>query len=604
MKIIGVGLRYYKCYEATEIVPLFFDQQKFIGFIGENGVGKSAVIEALHSFFTNQDWIRNKTGKKGETTCLVAPIISFEEGELSKKKFNSAEIEKIKQYSKTIIKNIKNKIVFKETSTAVYASCALFQNGNLKVFDGGQTINEEDALAKKIKELILSSFRYIYIKAEVDIDSTTDINSKTLEFIKGSGVVGEITSILEGITIIDNGNKKRISEIINNRVINYLDTEVIKKLQEVDKNYNYKNLKTGAISQISEKHISELATQALFNNRELAKMIKGKYIGISDMSSGQRRRALLDFVLVMISNLEEGDRKKIILAIDEPELSVDASSRIQQFENLYKTSKNGPSIVFTTHWYGWIAQLIEGNAILIKELDEGRDISSSSIDKFLEKNTQQKVPYEMRMMFDFLSSVGSWAELDSKKKFIICEGITDYNFIIKHFPDYKVIPVRGINEVVRLYKIFNDYYFRVDKKPENIVLLIDTDPEKAADLKDLKGSNLKRISRDNSGNVKIVDNLDNYSGKYSIEDILSPKPFLAALKSSLDKLVEQEEKDFINNLIIVYEDQTGMRAFSLDDVKKTQFKNIYQGDFKKKVSEVYTPSNDEVKIFQNLLKLF
>lgn len=603
MKICALGLRYFKCYEATELVPLFFDNQKFVGFIGENGVGKSAVLEALHSFFTNQHWIRNKTAKKGEGTSLVAPVICCKKEDLPKKKFSSDELTKLEKYSKLIFKNLKEKVELEDNADNIYLSCALFQSGEIKIFDGVQIINDEDDLAKKIRDIIFIFFRYIYIEAEVDIDSTTDVNSKTLEFIKGSGVAGEITAILETVRVVDNGVEKKISEIINEKVINYLDAEVIKKLQEVEKNYDYKNLKTGAISKISEKHISELATQALFNNRELTKKIKNKHIGISDMSSGQRRRALLDFVLVMISNLDEGSRKKIILAIDEPELSVDASSRIQQFEKLSKTTEIGPNIVFTTHWYGWIAQLIEGNAILIKESDQGREIISSSIQKFLEKESQQKVPYEMRMMFDFLSSLGTWAESESESKFIVCEGITDYNFITKHFLEYKVIPVRGLDEVVRLYKIFSDYYLRVDEKPANVVFLIDTDPEKAGDLKEVRGDNLKRISRDSNGNIKIVNNLENYSEKCAIEDVLFPEPFLKALNDATE-LLDKTDKDFIVALSVVYADQTGIRAFSLDDVKKTKFKKIYSGNFKKRVSELYSPSGEETKKFQELLILF
>lgn len=604
MKIVAVGLRYFKCYEATELVPLFFNNEKFVGFIGENGVGKSAVLEALHSFFTNQHWIINKTAKKGKGTSLVAPVLCCKEEDLPKKKFTEEDIKDLKRFSKAINNNIKSKIDLMLGTSDIYLSCALYQNGETRIFDGNQIINEKDELAKKIQEFILSSFRYIYIEAEVDIDSTTDINSKTLEFIKGSGVTGEITAILEGVKIIDNGIERKISEIINDRVIKYLDTEVVRKLQEVDRDYEYKNLKTGVGSKVSEKQISELATQALFSNRELAKKIKNKHIGISDMSSGQRRKALLDFVLVMISNLDEGSRKKIILGIDEPELSVDASSRIQQFEKLSKTAGIGPSIVFTTHWYGWIAQLVKGNAVLIRESVQGREIISSNIENFLEKDAQQKVPYEMRMMFDFLSSLGTWAESELQSKFVVCEGITDFNFITKHFPEYKVIPVRGLDEVVRLYKIFSDYYLRVDKKPTNIVFLIDSDPEKAGDLKEVKGDNLKRISRDGNANIKIVNNLDNYAEKCAIEDILSPGPFLGALKNSVKLLTNQVDKDFINALTVVYANETGIRAFSMDDVKKTQFKKIYRGDFKKMVSEMYSPSEVEIQNFQNLLNLY
>jgi len=605
MKIIGVSLRYFKCYEATEFVPLFFNNQKFVGFIGENGVGKSAVLEALHSFFTNQHWIRNKTAKKGEGTSIVAPVLSCTDADFPKKKFAPNEIKKIKDFSKAISKNIKRKIELEDDINVIYLSAALFQNGEIKIFDGSQIIKDQDELAKKIREFILASFRYIHIQAEVDINNATDINSKTLEFIKGSGITSEITSILEKVKILDNGTEKKISEVINDKVIKYLETEIVKKLQEVDEGYDYKNLKTGVISKISEKHISELATQALFDSRELTKKIKNKHIGISNMSSGQRRRALLDFVLVMISNLSEDNRKKIILTIDEPELSVDAGSRIQQFEKLSKATEDGPSIIFTTHWYGWIAQLINGNAVLIKESDQGREIISSSIEKFLEKDAQQKVPYEMRMMFDFLSSLGTWAESGTKNKFVICEGVTDYNLIIKHFSDYKVIPLRGLEEVVRLYKIFSDYYLKVNQKPKNIVFLIDTDPEKNVNLKETKGDNLKRISRNNNGEIKIVNNLDNYSEKCSIEDILPAAPFLTALKNAVDLVeLDQSEKKFINALAITYKDQTGVRAFSLDDVKKTQFKKIYKGQFKKIVSELYKPSDDEKRIFMDLLKLF
>jgi ABC-type Mn2+/Zn2+ transport system ATPase subunit len=601
MKIIGVSLRYFKCYEATELIPLYFDDEKFVGFIGENGAGKSAVLEALHAFFTNQNWIRNKTGKKGEAICGVAPILICKEVDLVKKFFSLDDIRKIKKYSREIEKNLTKKISLIKNKDTLYLSCILFQNGETSLFDGGQKISEEDELAEKIKQFIHASFKYIYIGAEVDIDDSTDINSKMIEFIKGSGVVGEVKDILKKVKLPKN---ESIANLINDRVIAYLEDEVIKKLQMVDKDYDYKNLRTGAISKLSEKHISELAVQAIFNNRKLTKKIKAKDIDISDMSSGQRRKSLLDFILVMIGNLSQKEREKIILAIDEPEISVDASSRIQQFDKLRELTKIGPNVIFTTHWYGWIAQLKSGNAVLIKETDQGRGIISSSIERFLEKDIKDKVPYEMRMMFDFLSSLGTWAESDTEKKFIICEGITDHNFIIKHYPEFKVIPLRGIDEVIRLYKIFSDYYFRVSKKPSNIVFLIDTDPGKSAEFKNVKGDNLKRISRDSSSQVKIVNNSDNYSERCSIEDILSPNPLLVALKKSVDILTVQQDVDFINSLSVVYEDQTGVRAFSLDDVKKARFNKIYKSDFKKKVSEMYLPTNEDMIVFKELLNLF
>lgn len=578
-------------------MPLFFGGENFVGLIGENGVGKSSVFEALNAFFTDQGWVRNKITKSGKDQCGVAPIVACTDADLAKY-FTADEIKALKKNSKDLAKNQE----YHTSGTEVYISCMRFQDNATPLFDG--RITKTDALGEKVKEFILTSFKYIYVSAEVDIDSGTNINSKTTEFIKGSGVVGEITKLIQGTKVEVKGKQATIASHINDMVIEYLNTDVIKKLQAVDEGYNYKNLRTGVSSNLSEKQISELAAQALFSNRELTKRTSTKDIGISDMSSGQRRRAFLDFIIVMIGNLEPQEREKLILAIDEPEISVDAGSRIQQFDKLRGLTQEGPSIAFTTHWYGWIAQLIHGCAVLMKDSESGRSIVASKIQDFLDKDAQQKAPYEMRMMFDFLSSLGTWAESDSHTKFVLCEGPTDKNYIEIHFDKHKIIPLRGRDEVIRLFKIFSDYYFRADKKPSNIVFLIDTDPEKAAELKDNGEVNLKRISRDKNGEIKIVSKDENYSEKCAIEDLLSPTPLLKALKESADKLPEEKDREFINNLNIKYHDQTGVRAFGIDDVERQKLKEIFKTPmFKLNVSELYQPSGEEMDNFRTLLSL-
>lgn len=600
MRIVAIALRNYKCYQGIHLIRFFSDDEKFIGLIGENGVGKSAVLQALNSFFTGQNWIRNKTGKKGESECGVAPIVVCDTDFLEKKKFSRQEIAILKNASNSIKKVLK----LKEADKTIFISCMIFQNGNIGIFEGSQVVKDSQLIAKKIKETFLSYFKYIYIDAEVNINNSVDINSETFELIKGSGVVGDIEKYLKKVSINDDGKDVSISALINDRVVKYLDEEVINKLKKVDAGYNYKNLKTGAQSKMSEKLISELATKALFNNRELTKKIKNKNIGISDMSSGQRRKAFLDFVCVMIGNLDEEIMQRTILAIDEPEISVDASSKIQQFEKLRHLSSLGVSVIFTTHWYGWIIQLIKGSSILIKENIDGRKIYQSSIYDFSNLEISDIQPYEMRMIFDFLSSLGSWAENEVKQKFIICEGRTDFNYLNTHFKDanIKVIPTRG-NEVIRLYKIFADYYWRGNNNPSNISFLIDTDPDKSQLLKDLTSNNLKRISRDNNGKVEIVANGNNIAEKCEIEDLLSPRPLLSALKKNSDMLNE-EGRHFINSLSVKYRDQTGLRAFGLDDVSKIKFKKAYRGDYKLKVSKDYQPDKNEEDLFKSFFKNF
>ncbi|NCF75544.1 MAG: AAA family ATPase, partial [Xanthomonadaceae bacterium] len=403
-------MRNYKCYQSTQLIKFFSNDEKFIGFIGENGVGKSAVLQALNSFFTGQNWIRNKTGKKGKSKCGVAPVVFCDTKFLQKQNFSETEIKILKDVSNTIKKNLKE-LNLTMGKDAIFLSCMLFQGGNTEMFNGSQIMREKtedkigdkkeddkyQKIAKKVKELFLSYFRYIYIDAEVNIDTSADINFKTFELIKGSGVIKDIEKELKRLTIKYKEKKLSISGLINNIVIQYLDGEVVSKLKEVDKDYDYKNLKPGAQSKMSEKLIGELATQALFNNRELTKKIQNKDIEISSMSSGQRRKAFLDFVVVMISNLDDEVKNKTMLAIDEPEISVDASSRIQQFEKLRQLSNQGVSVLFTTHWYGWIIQLIDGSNILIKENSDGREIYQSSIFDFSNISILNIKQHKMRM---------------------------------------------------------------------------------------------------------------------------------------------------------------------------------------------------------------
>ncbi|NTW14667.1 MAG: ATP-binding protein [Candidatus Moranbacteria bacterium] len=379
----------------------------------------------------------------------------------------------------------------------------------------------------------------------------------------------------------------------------------MKKLQGYDPGYSYKNVTSGARSSLSEKKLAELIVESVFKNRELTKKQRERQIGLREMSSGQRRSALLDYLLVIISSLESAQKSKIILGIDEPEISVGASARIQQFEKIARISNEIGGVVFTTHWYGWIQQLCNGAGIIIREDEDGRKVKQFSIED--SSGIDVSNPYEMRMMFDFLSSLGAWAENKPEMKFIICEGPTDFYLINKHFPVYKVIYTVGADQVISLYNTFNDYVLKTkhhEPKLKNVAFLIDTDPDKAKGYPERKYQNLMRISRNSNGKVEIVSENKNLAEKCTIEDALSPRPFLAALNGGMGELEIEDDKNFINGLSIRYPEETGIRAFGLDDVQRLKFKGIYSGEFKRKVAESYDPNEDERAIFCDLLKIF
>lgn len=602
MKIIAIALRNFKCYQATTIMPVAPKKENFIGYIGENGVGKSAILLGLHAFFTNSGWIKNKTGKKVTSVdCAVAPIVLCNVKDFDLYFLEDEERATLRQLSEKLrVKLLENKILdVAPTSDEILLSCIFSTLDGVGTFDGEAKQTDTEALGKKVRSFILDSLSYIYIDADVDIDEALGVNSQILNLIKGTGIVGEIEQQLKNITV----GRGTLIDHINTIIVNYFDETVIQNLQKIDVGYNYKNLTTGAPSKLSEKQLAELSTQAIFYNRQLTKKYRGKDISLSDMSSGQRRSALLDFLLVVVESLDSEKKAKIILGLDEPEISVGASARIQQFEKLERVSKTINGVIFTTHWYGWVQQINTGSGVLIKESDDGREYQTFTMGDVFPITVSK--PYEMRMMFDFLSSLGAWAENEVSSNFIICEGLTDYNLISKHFPEYKIIPVRSSGEVIRLYKIFHDYVWKTgDGNLANIVFLIDTDPDKAKDLPEKPEKNLKRISRSPQGKIEIVSEHKNLADKCEIEDLLSANAFLSALKNTSDVLLVEADKEFINGLSVVHENETGIRAFGLDDVRKLDFKRIYSGVFKLKVSEVYSPTNDEKDLFRTLLSVY
>lgn len=58
--ILAVILRNYKCYKGISFIPLRQNiHQNMNMIIGDNGVGKSSVLESMDTFFNDAPWILN-----------------------------------------------------------------------------------------------------------------------------------------------------------------------------------------------------------------------------------------------------------------------------------------------------------------------------------------------------------------------------------------------------------------------------------------------------------------------------------------------------------------------------------------------------------------
>lgn len=71
--IIGVFLKNYKVYDGMKFIPITFDEY-FTAYFGQNGVGKSSILEAFDTFFNGRQWNPYKSGKGG-TGYINIPYI-------------------------------------------------------------------------------------------------------------------------------------------------------------------------------------------------------------------------------------------------------------------------------------------------------------------------------------------------------------------------------------------------------------------------------------------------------------------------------------------------------------------------------------------------
>lgn len=78
--VAGLFLRHYGIYKNINYIPLS-DGENFTSLIGENGVGKSSILDALDKFFNHKDskdWVINKQAQLegGISTSDKTPFIS------------------------------------------------------------------------------------------------------------------------------------------------------------------------------------------------------------------------------------------------------------------------------------------------------------------------------------------------------------------------------------------------------------------------------------------------------------------------------------------------------------------------------------------------
>lgn len=629
--IIGLSIKYFKTYSATNYIPLS-NGQNFNGIVGNNGIGKSSILEALDCLFNNGDFNFNTTVRKsGEETTNphIVPIflVRKDSGIISTENFETAE-----KYS-NFIWSIKEEDILaqnREHVSLLFKQIEILERDDLKddylmlplginhqkevdlsffnvkaladAFE--ETIgtnkkieqNRLDELFKGILDDLLTFYEYIYIPNDIDPATFTNLENQHIQALMGKTLIDVISKCVP---------RSEISKINSNL------NAFLRELDAVLLEYSFRTSSDRQLM-IRKANVYNLIIEDFFKTRKLHKKSGKHWIDVNLLSSGEKQKAIIDLTQHFLNKYRENS-SNIILAIDEPESSLHMSACYEQFNSLYGISEMCSQLLFSTHWYGFIPTIANGNVTVITKDDQNKHLFDLiSVSNYREEIKQDiassrgRLPYDIRLksLNDFIQSIITSILSNEPFNWLLCEGSSEKKYFEYYFKDeieskkLRIIPVGGASQIKRIYQNLLVTYedFKKDVKG-NVILLMDTDASlvefetKNSDHKHLK---CFRIVNDDSKNETILIDVHKTpkTPKTEIEDVLCGETFFKALKEFSEVEEINEFLDTVNAENVTKESV----YYSLDLSPKKQqalskiFKN---GNFKFEFSEKYIESINE-----------
>lgn len=559
--IIGLLLRNYKTYQNINFIPIS-NGSMFTAIVGENGSGKSSVLEALDSFFNSTEWNFNHSLIKGfaEREPYICPIFLIEKEEIDLD--TEEQIELLENLNQIIWSA--NSQLFNSSPKPISGFCAnrdtlksqgfdsdthyLLPLGLMKTSPNGsstfyfsifesleefsllQRAPEWENLIHILSSYIYTNYQYIYIPSEINFKEYTKIESTTVQALLGTKIEEIVRNIVKKATVTD----------INQKLNAFL-VEVSKTLE----NYEYKK-PAKKQNLFNQSHLTEKIIEAFFESKILTKTVGKESVPVNNLSSGEKRQALIDIARAFLLETEETRQHFLILAIDEPELSLHVSACFEQFEKLKDISQAGVQTLVTTHWYGFMPVVSNGVAIYCPKLENElimidlrcfrEDIAK------LRRLSQGRFPsdIELKGLNDLVQSmIASITGRDYK--WIVCEGSADKIYLDFYLARKKlfILPVGGSKHVKKIFKYLE---MALEENRDDIkgrvFLLLDTDKafEKYDASEGIDQIKIKRIHNDESEYktlLKATSNTEFYPPTV-IEDTLPPSDFILTLESFED----------------------------------------------------------------------
>ena len=626
--IIGVGLRYYKTYQGRKYIPLTMGD-KFCGLVGNNGVGKSSILEALDTFFNSRNWNINKATEKSKTRDIpeILPIFLIEKSSIE----NTSDLYDQFSFLDYLARNFpldsqsssKDFIKHRNDLCTFYPNMESFFIVPIGIQYGGKitlsfltTYFEKDKeIFEKYKEIfdiaedetpkveyfeeILKYFRenidYIYIPKEIDTETFTQLETKEIQVLMGESLNVSLGNIV---------TEPQVSDI--NRKLN----EFLESISKDLKIYSYRTLNEQRQTYLKKADIYNLIVQHFFSIRKLHKKHKpevsdSKWLDIGSLSSGEKQRAIIEVAHSLLNN-RNINGNKLIIAIDEPESSLHMSACYDQFDMLFKMSRDCKQLIFATHWYGFLPTIEFGNTTFITQKSDNHNFDLINLSNYREQirqlasDSQGQFPFDIKLksMNDFIQSIMSSVTAEKSFNWIICEGSSDKIYLTSYLSDLienhrlRIVPVGGAKYIKQIYQqldlIFDDFKSEIKGK---IFLLSDTDKEillYPINNKERKNLQCKRLLLNNNSIDLVHTDSTSVYPYTEIEHSLNGKFFYETLLSYKEEY--SEDLEFLNLDLNVSDKLVSGSALDLKQSEKTKLELFFDRkgikyDFSKRYCE-------------------
>ncbi|WP_422356685.1 AAA family ATPase [Roseivirga pacifica] len=601
--IVGTLLRNIKTYVGINYIPLS-NGHSYCGLVGNNGIGKSSVLEALDCLFNQKPWNYNIVVRKSGITTTrphIVPIFLIQKNLVSSENQELAKLlsdyvwecsesdflaqNKVHFNSFKSQREILERDNFKDDYYLLplgrthdgYPSLSIFNNRSLgeiliESFEkSNQTIKDEElkVLDPLIQELS-DHFDYIYIPKDIDPENFTQLETKEIQ-----GLMGETLNDI-------------VAKCVPQTKIQEINTKLNEFIDGLSATLGDYSFRTGGERQVNlRKHdVYKLIIEAYFNIRKLHKKEGDHWLDLNSLSSGEKQKAIMELAYQFLKEYRN-KTDNLIVAIDEPESSLHMSACYDQFNRLAEMSEMCDQLLFTTHWYGFIPTVADGCVSVITKSKDSNEhqfdlIRISSYREQIKqsiKSSKGQLPYDIRLksINDFTQSIITSILTDEPFNWLICEGSSEKIYFEKYFEEIKhdkklrIIPVGGASEIKRIYNNLQVAYEDFKKEVQGKVIMVsDTDAEIVqypvkADLKNLLCYRIVNIDSTKKTNLVRVDS-NPVSPKTEIEDALNGKLFFETLKEF------EESHSEIETIIAGIEEPAEVASFYALDLSPSKQK--------------------------------